>query len=430
MTKTPSSHHVIPSQPSFLANLAFPLLMGCLSRGVILLAMLGIAPLLSAPSGGVQAEWGLDVFSAWDSQAYQTIATSGYEILDNQQSGANVAFFPLYPLLIRLIMQLGLSDKVAGILVNNLAFFSALILLYGWIKQSYSQKAAKWVTAVLAWCPLSLFGTVIYTEGLFLLLTTLALFSFESRRFGWTILWGSLATATRITGLALIPAFILTAWFKKYPIKAYFPALLSSSGILAYIFYCQLTFNEPLAFITVQHRIWQRSRGIDWLAWWRMIVEIVAGSANWHYGGIKDPTHPLIFGLIVVIAILLWRFKAKLGQAKTDYGFFTLFIILWLLAGDPLLNTLSILGGCYLLWYSRRYLSFVNLMYGFCALGLILASGGTTSCNRYAYGIIPLSIALGLLFSRYNRWGYCMMGFFVVVLFTLSLRFAQHLWVA
>lgn len=327
-------------------------------------------------------------------------------------------------------MQLGLSAEVAGTLVNNLAFFATLIVLYGWIKQNYNERAAKWVTAVLAWCPLSLFGTVIYSEGLFLLLSTLALRSFESRRYGFSALWGSLATATRITGLALIPAFILTAWCKKYPLKAYFAALLCSGGVIAYGIYCSLTFGNPLAFLTVQHTIWQRSKGIDWLGWWRMIVEITAGSANWHHGGIKDPIHPLIFGLIMVLAMLLWRFKAKLGRATVDYGFFALFVVLWLLAGDPLLNTVSILGGCYLLWCSRQHLSLVNLMYGFCALGLILASGGTSSLNRYAYAIIPLSIALGLVFSRYPRWGYCLMGFFGVVLFTFSLRFAQHLWVA
>ena len=40
----------------------FPLTMFFLSRGVILLAMLGIAPLLQAPPGGIKAQFGWDLF--------------------------------------------------------------------------------------------------------------------------------------------------------------------------------------------------------------------------------------------------------------------------------------------------------------------------------------------------------------------------------
>ncbi len=430
MVKTPFSKRVNFPKTPLASHLSFPLLMGILSRGVILLAMLGVAPLLAQPSGGIAAEFGWQVFSAWDSEAYLSIAASGYEILENHQPGANVAFFPLYPLLISLAMKFGLSGIIAGTLSNNLAFFATLIVVYDWVAQNHDSKAAKWTTAVLAWCPLSLFGTVVYSEGLFLLCSTLALRCFDHRRYGLAAIWGSLATATRVTGLALIPALLMTAYRKKESFTAYLSALLCSAGVFAYGVYCWLTFGHPLAFITVQHTIWQRSRGFDGLGWWRMIVEITAGSANWHHGSIKDPLHPLIFGLIGAIAVLLWRFKTKLGQSTVDYGFFALFVILWLLAGDPLLNTLSILGGCYLLWHLRRHLSLVTLLYGFCALGLILSSGGTSSLNRYAYGIISLSIALGVLFSRSFRWGYSMMVFFGVVLISFSIRFAQHLWVA
>lgn len=42
----------------------------------------------------------------------------------------------------------------------------------------------------MAWCPLSLFAGVIYTEGLYLLLSTAALRAFDKQQYGWTTFGG------------------------------------------------------------------------------------------------------------------------------------------------------------------------------------------------------------------------------------------------
>jgi hypothetical protein len=161
-----------------------------------------------------------------------------------------------------------------------------------------------------------------------------------------------------------------------------------------------------------------------------MIVEILAGGSNWNAGGLKDITHPLIFGIICLLGWLLWKFKETIGPKFVDYGYFFLFVVLWILVGDPLLNTVSVLGSIYLLWKLRKDLSLVVVNYGFCGLGMLIASGGTSSLNRYVYGIISASIAFGFLLSRHPRWGFNVMGFFGLLLILMSVRFAQHLWVA
>ncbi len=108
-----------------------------------------------------------------------------------------MAFYPLFPLLMRGLTTLGMQVEVAGVLINSLAFLSALVLVYFWVEQRYDTRAAKWTTSVLAWCPFSLFCTVIYTEGLFLLLTASALRAFERGEYIWATVWGALTTATR-----------------------------------------------------------------------------------------------------------------------------------------------------------------------------------------------------------------------------------------
>ncbi|WP_017315312.1 mannosyltransferase family protein [Mastigocladopsis repens] len=407
--------------------LLFPATMWLVSRLFIWTAMLLVAPNLPAPPGGIAPKFGWEVFDAWDSVHYHSIATSGYEFA-NDGKGHNLAFFPLFPLIVRGFMSLGLPFEVAGTLVSSLAFLAALYCLYFWVEDHHGKPAARWTTAVVAWCPLSMFGTVIYTEGLYLLLSTAALQAFDKQQYGWTVLWGAMATATRPTGLALIPAFLLAAWKQRRPLIAYIAGFGTAIGVLLFTLYCAIHFGDPLGFIHAQ-RGWRSSLGFDWQAWWKMLMQIAIGTWNWKHGSIKDPLHPLCFVMILGIGYCLWHFRQKLGSQKVDYGFAALVFLLWILAGDPFINTATVFGSAYLLWKLPTQLTPVAVFYGFCGLALLLASGGTWSLSRLVYGIASASVALGVLLSHHPRWGYITLFFFAIILASFSIRFAQELWV-
>ena len=400
------------------------------SRGAIAIVLLLIAPLLPAPPGGIQATAGVEVFSAWDSVHYEKIAASGYPGV-----GAGVgtgeeyllAFFPLFPLLMRAIANLGLSVPMAGILVNNLAFLGALLILYSWVEKRHDSLTARWATAALAWHPFSLFATVIYSEGLFLLWSAAALRAFDAKQYGRVSLWGALATATRPTGVALIPAFLFAAWKERRPPLAYLASLAASGGLLLFALYCWIHVSNPLAFVEAQ-RAWRPSSGFDWQGWWKILMQIAIGQANVSKGLISEPWHPLLMVLVAAIGCGLWRFRDRLSASKVGFGTCVLVLLLWLLGGDPLINAVSIFGSGYLLWCLRGELAEIALVYGFCGLGLILASGSTISLGRIAWGILPISYALGVLIARAPRWGYPTMVFFGILLLSLAVRFAQHLW--
>ncbi|MDF5718545.1 MAG: mannosyltransferase family protein [Rhizonema sp. NSF051] len=410
-------------------ELFFPLLMWLSSRVLICIAMLAIAPVLPSPSHVGTITYGWDVFFAWDSSFYEKIATFGYDDSLNEKPFSSVVFFPLLPLCIRGLMTFGLPFQVAGTLINNLAFLGAVIILYVWIKEHHGVSAARWTVAVFTWCPLSLFGTVIYAEGLYLLFSTAALKAFDQQQYVWTALWGTLATATRPTGIALEGAFLLVAGIERRGIKAYIASLASGSGLFLFSLYCQMKFGDALAFLHAQ-KAWRPSLGFDWLHWWKMLMQIVVGTTNWKHGYIKDPWHPLLLAIIVGSGYLLWRFRKKLNVAKIVYGFTCLGLFSWLLAGDPLTNVVMIFGGIYLLWVLRAEISLITLVYGFCGIGMLLVSGSTISLNRLVYGIVSVSIALGLLLARHPRSGYAVIGLFTIILASFSIRFAQNLWVA
>lgn len=395
-----------------------------LSRLVIVFAMLVVAPLLPAPLGGVMPEVGWGIFSHWDSVSYQQIATVGYEYAKNGNLDS-IAFFPLFPLAIRTVMALGLRFEAAGVLVNNLAFLVALIVLYHWVEEGHGQKAAQWATAVLAWCPLSLFGTVIYSEGCFLLLSTAALRAFDQQRYPEVALWGTLATATHPTGLALIPALLVVSWHEQRPVIAYTATLAAAGGVLLFSLYGALRFGDALAFIHAQQGKlpWE----LDWQDWLQMQI---VGTTQWMQNWIQNPWHLVLLSILLISSTLLWRFGAKLPKITLDLGIFALILLLWLMVGNPLIHLMMVLGGGYLLWRLRTHLQAIAVVYGFCGLGLILVSGGTWVLSRLAYSIVSLAIALGLLLSRYPRFGYILMGFFAIVLASFGVRFAQQLWVA
>jgi Gpi18-like mannosyltransferase len=318
------------------------------------------------------ATTGWELFSHWDGSWYRTIATSGYGYADAKYS--NFAFFPLFPLITHGVMMLGLPFEVAGTLVNNLAFLGALSILYRWVQERHGISTARWATAVLAWCPFSLFGTVTYTEGLFLLCSTACLQAFDKHQHARAALWGAMATATRVTGVALVPAMLIAAWKERRPAIAYAAGLAAGAGLLIFSVYCAIRFGDPLAFLHAQ-RGWRTSLGFDWLGWLNIFV------------------NGLTFG--------------------TEF-----------------IKVVMILGGGYLLWRLRDKISPVAVAYGFCALALILASGSLTSVDRYAYGIVSLAIALGMLLARHPRWGYATMGYFAILLVAFSIRFARWRWVA
>ncbi|MGH8001443.1 MAG: mannosyltransferase family protein [Brasilonema sp.] len=415
------------SKALWTKTLLFPAAMWLASRLLIWIAMLLIAPLLPIPPGSTPTTFGWEVFHAWDSGNYRAIVTTGYEFI-NDGKGHTLAFFPLFPLIIRVLMNLGLPFEVAGTLVNNLAFFAALYFLYFWVKEQAGESAARWATAIVAWCPLSLFAGVIYTEGLYLLLSTAALRAFDKQQYGWTAFWGAMATATRPTGIALISAFILAAWKQRRPPIAYLASFATAAGLLLFSIYCAIQFGDPLGFLHAQ-RGWRSSLGFDWQGWWKMLMQVTVGTLNWKHGGIKDPLHPLLFTMILGIGSCLWYFRKQLGSQKVDYGFATLVFLLWILAGDPLINTVAIFGSAYLLWQLRTQLTPVTVIYGFCGIGLLLASGSTISLSRLVYGIVSPSVGLGVLLSRYPRWGYLTLLFFTILLASFAVRFSQELWV-
>jgi hypothetical protein len=136
----------------------------------------------------------------FDSAFYLGIAAHGY----GASAASTTAFYPLYPLAIRVIGIVVGSDVIAGVLISAACFAGALVLLHRLTELELGRRAADAAVLLLAFAPLSFFFTAVYTESIFLLLSVGAVFAARRERWMLAGVLGALAALTRPTGILLV----------------------------------------------------------------------------------------------------------------------------------------------------------------------------------------------------------------------------------
>ncbi|GAC1404244.1 MAG: hypothetical protein NVSMB64_07160 [Candidatus Velthaea sp.] len=151
----------------------------------------------AASANPVLAVWG-----RWDAEHYLNVAKLGY-------SGTEMAFFPLYPLLIKLVGTITGSLLVAGLLVSNVASFFGLLFFYKLVEHQFNRHVAQRATFYVSIFPTAIFFSAVYTESLFFALTVASFYYIRERRWLTAGLIGCLAALTRVEGVLLaVPFFI------------------------------------------------------------------------------------------------------------------------------------------------------------------------------------------------------------------------------
>jgi hypothetical protein len=140
----------------------------------------------------------------WDAIWYLSIAQHGY-----QHNTALADFFPLYPLLIRLLSWSPASAVVAGVLISLVAFWVGLELVYRLVEWDFGARAATATVWQLALFPMSLFFSAVYTESLFLALSAGCIYLARRERWLWAGVLGGFASATRSIGVLLVVPLVV-----------------------------------------------------------------------------------------------------------------------------------------------------------------------------------------------------------------------------
>lgn len=196
-----------------------------------------------------------EVFSwaNFDGEHYLSIAIFGYK-------GLEQAFFPAFPILINIfskpfaqdMFSSLLSATLVGLFISNVAFFLSLIVLWKLIKIDFPQKICLLTVILIATFPTSFYLGAVYNESLFLLISALAFYNARKGHWFLAAILAAVASATRIFGILLLPAFLIEAYQQRASLIKTFWIFFIPLGLGLYMYYQYITVGDPLAFYNLQ----------------------------------------------------------------------------------------------------------------------------------------------------------------------------------
>ncbi len=308
----------------------------------------------------------------FDGVHYLGIAQFGYKDQYTQ------AFFPLYPL----FMHLFGGGMIAGLLISNLAFLAALIILYKLWQMDYDTTIINRSILLLLALPTAFFFGALYTESLFLLLVVAAFLCLRKKYWTVAAVLIALSTATRIVGVFLVAALIIEMVKSKQPLWKI--ALLSISGLSGlglYMIYLYQNYGDALYFLSAQPA----------------------------FGASRSSS------LILLPQVLFRYLKILLTNSPAMMPFWTAF--------NELIWTLLPLAGC-LIWVKKIRFSYWVFMIG-CLL-LPTLTGTFSSMPRYA---LMSFFLLPLVVMTFKKWWWVGLGMAALEAL-LFILFIRGYWVA
>ena len=205
----------------------------------------------------VQPNWNvIDLHNRWDSYWYLDIAKNGY-YLRGETDQANVVFFPLYPLLVRMAAPLAGGNLVlAGWMVSSVFLALAVCMLVRLTREFHPGIDPMRPALFLLVYPAAFFLNAVYSESLFLFLSLAMVFWARRGNFWLAAVFAGLASATRVAGVFLF-VLLLVEFIQAYGWRALFtrrvwPLTLAPVGILAFFLYHWIAFGDFLLYLKVQ----------------------------------------------------------------------------------------------------------------------------------------------------------------------------------
>jgi len=244
----------------------------------------------------------LAVWGRWDAVHYLDVATKGY-------GGIDMAFFPLYPLLIRILGAFTGNHLIAGLLISNASFFFGLLYLYKLLEHEFDRPVARRAIFYVSIFPSAVFFSAVYTESLFFFLTVASFYYMREHKWWHAGAIGFLAALTRSEGVLLAVPFAIE-WWGTYRTRLRDGAASAlavvpiPAGLFVYMAYLWVLRGDPLYFSHVQIH-WNRHFAPPWVAFADAFSRLVHTTA-----GQVAANESLEIGftlLMIVVLIAGWR---------------------------------------------------------------------------------------------------------------------------
>lgn len=215
----------------------------------------------------------------WDENWYQGIVLHGYSYVAGTQS--TVAFFPVYPMLVRLLSFNGAIElRIIATAINYFAVVGicalSLKLAAKFNKKALSRNQKLFILATILAFPSAFIFVSFYADALLAFFVTAAIYFAFDNRYLLAFAMAGLASGTKSTGVtAVIVCLVIVIGAqgisKKSLIKLGGYGLLGISGLLAYMLFLWLKFGDAFLFFTAQSE-WGRNNGFFLRNLWAQLV--------------------------------------------------------------------------------------------------------------------------------------------------------------
>ncbi|AOT62566.1 MULTISPECIES: hypothetical protein [Streptomyces] len=263
------------------------LVVGAVHAGSALLHLVVLALMVPPDGAGVRER-----LLAWDAGHFVDIARDGYPAgfthgPDGELTGNELAFFPLYPLLVRALAALtGLDAGTAAVATAHLALAAALFAVHALLARLYGDRVALAGIALLAGAqPMALTFLMGYSESLFLALAAGTLLALHRRAWltaGWlALLCGLTRPAALAVALAVAVAAAQHLWgSRRLTARPVAAVVLACAGTPAYLAWVGARLGRVDAWFRIQQAGW----GTRWdhgAAFARFLGETLRRGEGW-----------------------------------------------------------------------------------------------------------------------------------------------------
>jgi hypothetical protein len=359
--------------------------LGLLVGSRVALIVIGLVAIALLPMGPRHLDLmphlpALDMWAQWDAQHYVNIAVRGYDPPTAPES--NIAFFPLYPLLIRIVLvAIGRVDTqtgaFVGLVIANVALFTALLYLSALVARDFSLSLARRTVLYVLVFPTTLFLSSVYAEPVFLLTAVASLYHARAGEWGRSGVFGALAALTRPFGVLLLFPIAVELYRQHARLRSWLALIGPPLGLALFIGYLWWLFGDPLAYF---HAGTSWGRGLH--APWDVLLGYIHGPLqgfDWTYSWLD------LISMLAMVAVLI----AGIRLVPASYSSYS-------------------------------------------AAGLIFAmSTGVAwfSASRHALALFPLIIVLAVIGWRYRWFNWAWLAFSIVIAVGFMVREAVGYWV-
>lgn len=332
----------------------------------------------------------INTYTQWDARHYSNIATGGYSYYVEDGVYPTLAFFPLYPWVIRLFNGYINDMVISGLVVSFLAYAGGCTFLYKLTSLDYNKSTAIRAIVFISIFPHALFFGTMMSESMFFFTLTATLYYIRKHNWPLAGVFGAFAAMSRMSGVLLaIPAAV--EWFEHYQIidllrKKSFKEIwknfyskglwifLMAFGTLVYLYCNYKTTGKWFAFLEYQEKFWF-NKTVYWGDCLSVITDYIKNEKSMTLFAIWLPE---IIAIIFATVLLIYGLR----RTRTMY---TAFLVVYIIINMSMSWPLSI----------ARYMS--------CAVPAFIILSDFSERHKWTEHLITATMAItfGVFFTGY-----------------------------